>query len=118
MRVSMLRRFTLTSVLVSVFTLVGPVPLAVFGFYTIRVISDHLVQQTVEEQKQDVLTDAHQIQYQVDMAQGDLLALSHVTAMQELLQARVRRDPARIEQWRQALERVFLAFSTDRKVYS
>lgn len=53
-----------------------------------------------------------------DTAQGALPVVSHVAAMQELLQARVRRDPARIEQWRTALKWVFLAFSTDRKVYS
>lgn len=118
MRGSPFRRFTLTSALVLSFTLAGLVPLAVFGLYAIRVVSDHLVRRTVEELKQSVLTDAHQTQHQVDMAQGDLPVLSHVAAMQELIQARVRRDPVRIEQWRKALERVFLAFSTNRKVYN
>jgi hypothetical protein len=66
MRGSIFRRFTLTSVLVLLFTLAGLIPLTVFGLSVIRVVSDHLMQKTVEEQKQDVLTDAHQIQHQLD----------------------------------------------------
>lgn len=82
-----------------------------------QVASDHLVQRTLEELKQSVLSDAHKIQHSSDMAQGDLPVLSQVAAMQELIRARVRRDPAQIEQWRKALGQVFLAFSTNRKVY-
>ncbi|MGB4782829.1 MAG: hybrid sensor histidine kinase/response regulator, partial [Candidatus Methylomirabilis sp.] len=118
MRDSIFRRFTLTRVLVLLFTLAGLVPLAAFGLSVIQMVSNHLVQSTMEELKRSVLSDAHQIQHGFDMAQDDLPVLSHVAAMRELIEARVRRDPARIEQWRKALERVFLAFSTNRKVYS
>ena len=65
MRGSPFRRFTLTSALVLLLTLASLVPLAVFGLYAIRVVSDHLVRRTVEELKQSVLTDAHQTQHQV-----------------------------------------------------
>jgi hypothetical protein len=66
MRDFLFRRFTFTSVLVVLFALVGLVPLAAFGFSVVQVAADHLVQRTIEEQKQDVLTDAHQIQHQLD----------------------------------------------------
>ncbi|GEM_PF-1830305 len=117
MRDSIFRRFTLTSILVLLFTLAGLVPLAVFGLSVLQMVSNHFMQSTMEELKRSVLSDAHQIQHGFDMAQDDLPVLSHVAAMRELIEARVRRDPARIEQWRQALERVFLAFSRNRKVY-
>src|SRR5574337_1025474 len=118
MRASLFRRFTLTSILISLLALASLIPLGAFGFAVIRMASDDLVRRTVEELKQSVLHDAHQIQHRVDMAQGDVPVLNHVTAMRELIEARVRRDPARIEQWRRALERVFLAFSSNRKVYN
>ncbi len=51
-------------------------------------VSDHLVQRTLQELKQRVLSDAHKIQHACEMAQGDLPVLSHVAAMQELIGAR------------------------------
>ncbi|HWQ69413.1 MAG TPA: GAF domain-containing protein [Patescibacteria group bacterium] len=114
----MFRRFTITSALVLLLIVVGLVPLAVFGLSVIQVMSNDLVRRTVEELKQSVLHDGHQIQHRIDIAHGDIPVLSHVAAMRELIEARARRDPARIEQWRKALERVFLAFSTNRKVYN
>ncbi len=118
MQGSIFRRFSLTSALVVLFAVAGLIPLTIFGLSVIQIVSNQLIQRSLEELKQGVLTDAHNIQHRVDTAQGDLPVLSHVAAMQELIQARVRRDPARIEQWRKALERVFLAFSTNRKVYN
>jgi len=118
LRSSVFSRFTLTSILISLFALASLIPLGAFGVTIIRTVSDDLVRRTAEELKQDVLHDAHQIQHRVDMVQGDLPVLSHVAAMRELIEARARRDPARIEQWRKVLERVFVAFSTNRKVYN
>jgi PAS domain S-box-containing protein len=114
----MFRRFTLTTVLVVLFIVVGLVPLAVFGLTVVRVVSNHLVQQTVEELKEEVLNDAHHIRHRTESAQSDVPIISHVAAMQELIQARVLRDLTGIEQWRKALEHVFLSFSANRKVYN
>ncbi|MDD5558536.1 GAF domain-containing protein [Candidatus Methylomirabilis sp.] len=118
MRSFSFRRFTLTSILISLFALASLIPLGAFGFTIIRIVSDDLVRRTLRELKQSVLHDAHQIQHRVDTAQGDLPVLNHVAAMRELIEARVLRDPVGVEQWRKALEQVFLAFSTNRKVYN
>lgn len=113
----MLRQFTLTTVLIVLFIVVGLAPLAVFGLAVVRIVSDHLVQKTVEELKEGVLIDAHHIRHRVETAQSDLPIISHVAAMRELIQARVLHDVTGIEQWRKALEQVFLSFSANRKVY-
>ncbi len=114
----MFRQFTFTTVLVVLLTVVGLVPLAAFGLSVVRVVSNYLVQKTIEELKEGTLSDAHHIQHRVDLAQGDVPIISHVAAMRELIHARVLRDLPGIEQWRQALAQVFLSFSTNRQVYN
>src|SRR5574337_432085 len=113
----MFRRFTITSVLVLLFTLVGLIPLVAFGLYVMQMVSGRLVQKTLEELKQSVLSDVHHIQHRIDMTQSDLPILSHVAAVRELIESRSRRDWVEAERWRKALEQVFLAFSRSRKVY-
>ncbi|CBE68778.1 MAG: PAS domain S-box protein [Candidatus Methylomirabilis oxygeniifera] len=114
----MLRRFTFTTVLIVLLTAVGLAPLAVFGLAVVRVVSDHLVHKTIGELKEDVLSDAHHIRHRVESAQGDVPIISHVAAMRELIQARTLLDLTGIEQWRKALEQVFLSFSANRTVYN
>jgi len=51
MRSSPFRRFTLTSILISLFAFASLIPLGAFGFAVIRATSGYLVQKTVEELK-------------------------------------------------------------------
>lgn len=57
----MFRRFTITSVLIVLLTLVGLIPLVAFGLYVVRMVSNRLVYKTLEELKQGVLSDVHNI---------------------------------------------------------
>lgn len=115
MRGSLVRRFTLLTVLIAFAALI---PLTVFGFYAIQVASDHLVRRTVEELKQTVLRDAHKIQHSFDIAQGDLPVLSQLPPMRELVRAKAGTNQIEIALATPPVEQAFLTFLMNRKVYS
>ena len=115
MRGSIFRRFTLLSVLIA-FTAV--IPLAVFGLYAIQAASDYLIRRTVEGLKQSILIDADKIKRAFDLAQGDLPILSQLPAVRELVRAKAGTNLREIELARTVVGQVFLAFSSNRKVYN